>query len=311
MPGTYPPTSPTLTGNLVTIDRMLQSPTYIRRRLRDFRDLRFVSDQVLTGRLRSSGGAVLFEQSEPFVTDRAVRSVPAGAEYPIANMPAGVAGLAAVAKWGQKTELTFEQAKRSQYPGQEVARALRKVVNTVISQVDSVALAAVASAVTQTFSVTAAGGIAWNLANATILRDILRAKATIANLKLGYSPDTLLMTESAAAYVMSDPVISSQLQREVSTNPVYTGEIVRLGGLAIVTSPSAPTDPWLFDSTALGGMADEQEVDPGYSVDEQAIQVKAWIDNQIDGWWIQGRRITVPVVQETGAGIRITNTAVG
>lgn len=308
MPGTYPPAAPTLSGNLITIDRMLQSPTYIRRRLRDFRDLRFVSDQVLTGRLRSSGGAVLFEQSEAFVTDRAVRSVPAGAEYPIANMPAGVAGLAAVAKWGQKVELTFEQAKRSQYPGQEVARALRKVVNTVISQVDSVALAAVASAVTQTFSVTAGGGSAWTASTATILRDILRAKATIANLKLGYSPDTLLMTESAAAYVMSDSTISSQLQREVSTNPVYTGEIVRLGGMTIVTSPSAPADPWLFDSNALGGMADEQEVDPGYAVDEQAIQVKAWIDNQIDGWWIQGRRITVPAVQETGAGIRITNT---
>jgi hypothetical protein len=43
-------------------------------------------------------------------------------------------------------------------------------------------------------------------------------------------------------------------------------------------------------------------------VDEQAIQVKAWIDNEIDGWWIQGRRITVPAVQETGAGVRVTNT---
>jgi hypothetical protein len=48
----------------------------IRRRLRDYRDLRFISYQVLTGRLRSSGGGVLYEMSEPFLNDRPVESVP-------------------------------------------------------------------------------------------------------------------------------------------------------------------------------------------------------------------------------------------
>ncbi|SRR6266540_3761181 len=304
MPGTYPPAAPTLTGNLLTIDRMLQSPTYIRRRLRDFRDLRFVSDQVLTGRLRSSGGAVLYEMSEPFVTDRPVRAVQAGGEYPIANMPAGTAGLAAVSKWGQKVELTFEQAKRSQYPGQEVSRALRKVVNTVISQVDSVTLSAVAAAVTATFAITTQ----WVAASPTMLRDVLRAKASIANLKLGYTPDTLLLTDSAYAYFMSDDKVTNALQRETTTNPIYTGEIEVVGGLTILHSPNAPADPWIFDSTQLGSMADEQEVDPGYTVDEMMIQVKAWIDPEIDGWWLQGRRVTVPAPQEPGAGIRLTNS---
>lgn len=302
MPGTYPPATPTLTGNLLTIDRMLQNPTYLRRRLRDFRDLRFVSDQVLTSRLRSSGGAIVYEQSEPFVTDRPVRSVPAGGEYPAANLPTGVAGLAAVSKWGQKVELTFEQAKRSQYPGEEVSRALRKVINTVISQVDAVALSAVASAVTQTFAITTA----WTAATPTMLRDVLRAKTVITNLKLGYVPDTLLLTDSAAAYFMSDDKVTNALRRETTDNPIYTGYIDRVSGLTILTSPSAPTDPWLFDSTQLGGMGDELEIDPGYTVDDMMIQIKAWIDPEIDGWWLQGRRVTVPAVRETGAGVRLT-----
>jgi hypothetical protein len=40
--------------------------------------LRFISDQVLTGRLRSSGGGVLYEMSEPFLNDRPVESVAPG-----------------------------------------------------------------------------------------------------------------------------------------------------------------------------------------------------------------------------------------
>jgi hypothetical protein len=313
----YPPGAPTLSGNMLTIDRALQSPTYIRRALRDFRDLRFVSDQILTGRLRSSGGAVLYEQSEAFVSDRPVRAINAGSDYPIANLPPGTAALAAVAKWGQKVQLTFESVKRSQYAGMEISRALRKVVNTVVGQVDSVSLAAIGSAVTTFFNASTGtfvgGGTnnAWITGTPTMLRDILRAKAGITDLKLGYIPDTLLMRDSAAAYVMSDDKVTNALRRETRDSPIYSGEMDVIADLAILRSPSAPADPYIFDSTQIGSMADESEVDPGYTVDEMAIQVKAWVDNEIDGWWLQGRRITVPAVQEPGAGTRIVNTGFG
>src|ERR1700748_3726442 len=99
MPNSYPASPPTLSGDLETISRFLQSPTQIRRRLRNFVDLRFVSDQVLTQRFNTSGGAALYEQSEPFVTDRAVEAVSAGSEYPFANLPTDTAAIAAVSKW--------------------------------------------------------------------------------------------------------------------------------------------------------------------------------------------------------------------
>ena len=304
---TYPAPAPTLSGNLLTVHRMLTNPAYLRRRLRDFNDMRFVADQVLTGRYRAEGGAVLYEQSEPFVTDRPVRGVAAGSEYPIANLPQGTAALAAVTKWGQKVELTFEKVSRSRYPGEEVAKALRTVVNTVVGQVDTVAWAAIASAVTATFDT---GTAAWVGATPTILRDILRAKAQITNLKLGYRPDTLLMRDDVAAYVMSDDKVTNALRRETRDSPIYSGEIDVIADLAVLTSPSAPTDPYIFDSTEIGGMADEQEQAPGYTAAEMAIQVKAWIDNDIDGWWLQGRRLTVPAVREPGAAIRLIDYGV-
>ena len=96
MPGTYPAGAPVLTGDSLAISRFLQSPTAIQRRLRDYKDLRFVSDQLLTQRFRSSGGAVLYELTEPFVTDRTVEAVSAGSEYPFANLPTGTAAHARV-----------------------------------------------------------------------------------------------------------------------------------------------------------------------------------------------------------------------
>jgi hypothetical protein len=122
----------------------------LQRRLRTFRDLRFVADRLLTQRFRTAGGAVLYEMSEPFVTDRAVTAVGAGSEYPSANLPTGTAGIAAVSKWGQKVPITDEEITRNVYGGAAVDRNLRKVVNSIIKQVDSVTMSAIASAVTQT-----------------------------------------------------------------------------------------------------------------------------------------------------------------
>ncbi len=305
MPGTYPAPPPTLSGDLETISRFLQSPTQIRRRLRDYRDLRFVSDQVLTGRYNTAGGAALYEQSEPFVTDRAVESVSPGAEYPMANIPTGTAGIAAVAKWGQKVPLTDEEITRNVYGAQVVDRCLRKVVNTIISQVDSVTMSAISSAVTQ--HIDAIDG--WNAAGASpttnILRDLLMAKKTITDLKMGYNPDSLLVDDLMYAYMMSDDKVTNALRRETTDNPIYTGTIEVIAGLTILHSPNAPVDPYVFASPQLGGMADEQAAPAGYNVADLAVQVKSIRKEELDAWHLQGRRITVPIVQELGAACYI------
>lgn len=298
---------PSLSGDTLSISRFLSSPLAIQRRLRTFRDLRFVSDQLLTQRFRSQGGAVLFEQSEPMVNDRAAESVAPGSVYPYANTPTGTAGIAAVQKWGQKVNLTDEEIARNIYGGAAVDRALRKVVNTIISQVDAITMSAIYSAITQTFDVTAGGGVAWTGASPTFLRDILRAKAVIVGLNQGYVPDTLALNDAHYAYLMSDETITNALRRETTDNPVYSGEIERIAGLTIVVSP-AITNPLVLDSTQLGGMADELDGAPGYAVSDLSVQVKSIRKDDSDSWDLQGRRKTVPVVQETGAGVEITNT---
>lgn len=303
MPGTYPASPPTLSGDLETISRFLSSPTQIRRRLRDFRDLRFVSDQVLTQRFRTSGGAALYEQSEPFVTDRAVEAVGAGSEYPFANMPTGTGAIASVSKWGQKVRVTDEEIARNVYAGQTIDRALRKTVNSIIQQVDTITMSAIVSAVTT--SVTSA--TAWSTTTATILRDILLAKAAVVRKNLGYKPDVLLVDDTHYAYMMSDVNVTNALRRETTDNPIYTGQIEVLAGLTIIVSPNisglnaTTSQPYVLDSTQLGGMADESDSAPGYAVSDLAVEVKSIRLDMNDAWDLQGRRKTVPIVQEPGA----------
>lgn len=305
MPGTFPAAAPVLTGDSLAISRFLQNPLMLARRLRDYKDLRFVSDQLLTQRYRSQGGAVLYEMTEPFVSDRTVEAVDAGSEYPYANLPTGTAGLAAIQKWGQKVLLTDEEIARNVYAGAAVDRQMRKVVNSVISQVDAIAMAAISSAVTSTFAV----ATAWSAASPTILRDILRTKAQILALNLGYHPDTIAVNDAAYAYMMTDISLTNTWRRETTDNPVYTGNIEQISGLTIVVSPTiANGTAYVLDSTSLGGMADELDGAPGYAVADLAVQIKSIRKDENDAWDLQGRRKTVPVVQEPGAAVKITGT---
>lgn len=319
MPGSYPASPPTLSGDLETISRFLSSPTQIRRRLRDYKDLRFVSDQLLTQRFRTSGGAALYEQSEPFVTDRTVEAVGAGAEYPFANMPTGTAGIAAVSKWGQKVRVTDEEIARNVYAGQTIDRALRKVVNSIIQQVDSQSMSQIQSAINLVNGGTPANAdqvtatAAWTAATPSILRDILLAKAKVFGKNLGYKPDTLCVTDSQYAYLMSDQAVTNALRRETTDNPVYTGTIETIAGLTIVVAGSNSfgiTGPVVLDSAQVGGMADESDAAPGYAVSDLAVEVKSIRLESNDAWDLQGRRKTVPIIQETGAMCQISGTGV-
>lgn len=307
MPASFPAAAPTLSGDLLTISRFLADPARIQRRLRTFRELRFVSDQLLTQRFRSQGGAVLYDMSEPFISDRTVEAVTAGAEYPYANLPTGTAAVAAITKWGQKVLLTDEEILRTAVPGSAVDRALGKVVNSIIKQVDTVSMAAIGTAITAT----AATVGSWDnvtVGNRKPLEDILLAIQAIEDLNLGYKPDTLVVSPKAYTYLMlNDPILQAR-KRETSDNPVYTGMLEIVANLKVLKTPNLPvsTTAMVIDSTQLGGMADETDGAPGYSVAELAVQVKSIRRDDRDAWDLQGRRKTVPVVQEPGAGYEIT-----
>lgn len=308
---TYPPAPATLSGDLLTINRMLANPAVIERRLKALTNIQFVADQLLLAKYRSSGGAVSYEiNDQPLFTNRSITAVAPGSEYPRALPQSGTAALAQVKKWGQATELTDERIKRSVPMGSAVDWALRIVMNTIVQKIDRLTIAAIASAVTAT---PVAATAAWSASGATILRDLELAKAAIDGQEMGYRADTVLMTNTKYAYMVSDDKIATLRRRETTDNPVYGGTIETIDGLKVITTPLSNmpggTDTvWVLDSSALGGLADEAEVDPGYATAENGVQVQTRRVAERDVWHMWARRITVPVVTDPLAARQISGT---
>lgn len=294
-PITLPPGFPTVDANgIETISRFLNTPALVERALRTIVQQRFVADLILTGRVPAQGGAIMYEQNESIYADRTVlEDVMPGQEFPMSTVGTGPAAISTVKKWGIDTDVTLESVRRRRM--NPVDRALLKLGNTVVKQVDTVGLAAINAQVTTTLAATAA----WGNASANILLDLTTAEAMIDNLNQGYSADTLVITPLQAARLLSDKVLQAALRREDPSNPVYTGinYVGTIGGLDIFKTPNSPdtTAGWVLDRKVLGGMSDE----------EPFTSNSWWIQNN-EKWRLRAKRVTTPWVQEPNAGIKIT-----
>jgi hypothetical protein len=310
MPYTYPPAAPTLSGDVLSINRFLQNPTLVARRLRTLAEQRFISDSLLTQRIAAPGGSVLYETGETIYTDTAPLGVAPGAEYPRTAVSHGTASLAKTTKWGSDVEVTDEAISRQLI--NPVERAFEKLVNHMVKTVDSVSMSAVNSAVTQTTAASAT----WTGSSAAILRDVLLAKARIAKLNQGFDPDTLVVDDETYAHFLSDSTISNLWPRETSATPVQSGSWPLIAGLRVLVSPhvqgggTSNAIAMVLDSRALGGMADENLSGPGYvSTNGVGVQAKTIRQDEADKWLLRCRRITVPIVLEPAAAWKITGVA--
>jgi hypothetical protein len=310
MPHIYPAAPAAINGDLITISRFLNNPTVVQRRVRDLALNRFLGDVLLTGRYETSGGSLLYEQNESQYTNRPPESVAPGAEYPRSSATPGPAALAAVTKWGQDVPITDEHIHR--YGRRAVDVSLQKIVNYMTKQVDSICLAAIAAAVTQT-QAPAGGANGWTTSTSKdILLDIMLAEAKVTGQDQGYVADTLVTTDEGFARIVADQKIISGLGREIVGSPTLTGSVPMIGGLRILASNNLPAGvkALVLDSSMLGGLAYERLESPEYQGDP-ANGVETWTRRDPDAndqWLVRGRRPIVPVVQEPNAGCVITTT---
>lgn len=299
---TYPPVAPSLTGDIVSISRFLNTPTAVARRLRTIAENRFIADVLLTGRIE--GSSILYETDESIYTSRAPEVVAPGAQYPRSVAPTGTAAVANPVKWGQEVPITDEEIGR--FRGQALERNLQKIVNYLVYTVDSTALAIISSSVTQ--SVTALAN--WNANGANTILDLLRAKATIRQLNKGYDPDVVACDDFAYAYIVGNFNILATMARENGQTASMTGQLVELAGLRILPTPNLPTagQAIVIDSSMLGALGYERIPSPEYQGDPangiETLTRRNPAGN--DEWLVRGRRPVVPFVQEPGAGCKIT-----
>lgn len=303
MPYTYPPAAPSVSGDFTTIHSLLQRPDLIARRLRTIAEQRFISDTLLTGRFNVVGGAIQYEQADSLYTDRTPEAVRPGAEYPLTGLGIGPTQIAEVQKWGQDVPITDESIKRlNRNP---VDRAFVKMVNQMVKQVDSVALAVISSSITQT----AAAAASWSAATAKqIFLDVAKAKAAIIDLNDGFDPDTVVVSTVAWTYAMATFADAGYLPREDRNAPLFTGQFPIIDGMRWLATPNIPiaNAAVIVDSTQFGGMADENLGGPGYAGAQAGIEVKTIREDHNDRYRLRARRVTVPIVLEPNAAYKIT-----
>lgn len=301
------PASPVKVGsNLTTteIHHLMKNPALLRKRLADITAHKFIADYLLAGRYTATGGAILYETGEEIFPADAPEAIAPGGEYPKTVMTSGELASAKTRKTGLASDVTDEAITRLLIS--PVDRALRKIANGMIRDIDGTALGVIASKVTQAY---AADG-QWSDAGA-IVETVLSAKAKAEedHVEENFDYSVIALKPTQFAKVAASLIKSDLVPRE-SGNFVLSGVIPDYMGLTWVTSQHVPfNDPILVDRDQLGGMADEKIVSPGYS-SQDGLEVKSIRKDERDMYTVQGRRVTVPVVLEPNAGIRITGTGV-
>jgi hypothetical protein len=305
----YPPPPATTSGDNVTISRFLNNPTLVARRLRTLFEQRFIADTLLSGRYEAAGGSIQYETGEGLYTDRDPEAVAPGSVYPETGMEDGTSSIAQTVKWGQDALVTDESISRRKMS--PVNKALLKLTNQAVKNVDSIALAAIASAVTAGVDAANPWTIAGGATAEEILLDVTFAKGNILALNEGYDPDVVVLDDLRWAYAMAKFASAGLVPRETGAqNPVLTGEFPVIAGMRWLATPNLPVDGKVIvaDSTMLGGMADEDIGGPGYiNVAGMGVQTKTIREDKEDQWRLRARRITVPIVNEPAAARTINN----
>jgi hypothetical protein len=301
---TYAPPNPTVSGDNITVSRLVNSPVMIQRALRTLVQQRLVGDKILSGSVDLTGtGAVNYEVSEAIMATSLAERVDDLMEYPESQEATAVSAMAATEKWALATSISDKLVARNRMD--LVNRKLIKLANRIAFGFDALVISAVASAVSQTSAAVAA----WSTSSADPFADITLGASVVDSLNQGYEIDTVLATPNRWARLIAAAKVIERAPREGSDTLLLTGRLAVIAGLQIWKTTNMPTsvDVMLLDSKQLGSIGWEDQ-GGGYMGRPDGVQSKRIRLEENDGWKIQGRRIGVPIVQEPGSAIKITST---
>ncbi len=310
---TYPMPPAAVGSDLTSIEvhHLMKTPAALRKRLQTILAQRFIADFLLAGRFTAVGGAILYETGEEIFPADSAEAIQPGGGYPRTPLTSGELAAAKTVKWGQDVPVTDEAIARLLV--NPLDKALLKVANGIVRDVDSAALGVIGSAVTQTVSVTTGtNGVntgAWSTDDAIVQGIIaVHAKAEELNVGGAYNYDTVVLKPTQFAKVRGLLETGGLLPRE-GGNGILSGVVRDYMGITWARSTHVPfTDPLLVDREQLGGMADENIGGPGYSGGPNGIDVKTIREDATDSYLVRGRRVTVPVVTEPLAAVIIDDT---
>lgn len=149
-PVSYPLGPATVSGNTITVDQALNSPTRILRDIARLTDQRFFASRVFSAGPNVEGGSVLFELPPSTATDlfaeRGFQEVAPMEEAPVLTFLRGVPVVAKPRKLMGKFPVSKEARRRNDT--RLITRAMNQAANTLALTLDSMAVAVLQAAIT-------------------------------------------------------------------------------------------------------------------------------------------------------------------
>lgn len=245
----------TTDGPRLTVNALIKSPTVIPARILATMDQLFIADQLLRPADSAPSGVVQFYESTPlFAEDDAVDVAEFG-EIPVARTDTGNLMTALTVKKALAVEVSQEMVNRNQVD--RVNTSIQQVRNTMVKTWDAAFIAALL-ANPDVHSM--AASVAWSDSTSKIRKDLASAIQLAVDEKMGFNPDTLVIsTTTATDFLASDDVSKVFVGNIADQNPQLTRRIGTFYGLDVWQTYALPTgDALVLERKTVGGISDER-----------------------------------------------------
>lgn len=293
----YPGVGPTVTGNKITVERFVKSPTQVYRVLSDLTKERFIADFIFAGG-GAEGGAVIYDEisENDLYADRDPQEIAPGDEWPLVGDSQGDPKVAAVSKRGAAFPLTYDAVRRDQRD--VLNRGLIKLRNTSVRKHDTIAMQALLTNATVR---TAGAALPWTNTGADVFADLFSGVSSVEQADLGYAIDTAIINPAQALALLKRKDVRDALPREnVAKNPILSANIAGLCNIPnwIVTNRMTAGTAVLLQRQIAGSVRDEV---PFYS--------RTVNQEDRERYLIMAGRISVAIVTDPLAVFKLTGLA--
>lgn len=289
---TYPPGPPSIANDLLTVSIYLANVPRVQRIIDDLTLNRFIADRLYAPGPIATGGAVLYDQvsAGDFFLARDVEKIMPGQEYPILTDTAPTPKIAAVDKWGGQVFITDEQRDRNQI--NVFQRETRKLANTVVRKVDTIALAVLAAAPLNTFS-----GSDWTAATgATMIANLIDAASLINDPDMGYVADLVILNPVQFNELLKNKDFRDAMQANNENSMLRDGVVGDFLNMTFARSNRV--------TAGTGFVAASRMV--GAISDEVPLNTVVYREEGIDSTFIKSSRRLVPYVTDPKAAVAIS-----
>lgn len=287
---TYPAGAPTTSGTRLTVDRLLKAPTVLAKRI--VTDTTPFLSELLFRQGTTDSGAVIYAESEVenrYPSRGDVTEVQPGSAFPMVDLLEGADKVALSTTFGAGYIVTDQAKARNAL--NVIAKGNMKVRNALLRQDAARCLTLFEDKVPNVASVGA-----WTTSKIW-KTDLLKAKAQIAALKLGYNPNTVLISpKTETDLLLLDDLQNWAPKENPNLNPLYNPSLSGLLGFNWIVNEFVDDDQAIILETGVTGA----------NIVEKPFSVEVIREGTLKRDVVIADKWSVPIIDEPGSALVIT-----